>query len=348
MISINFVGDIALFREFEDRGIDPFKEIKLPESNYNIGNFEFIIPNKRKKRFFDVSDNYKVSYNYLNTLSLEKFDAYSFANNHCMDYGLEGVEDVDATLNQKSIKSFGFGKKGYNSLTFKIKDVSFVALAFVKQGRWSRDSENPIGPDTYNVDEILEEIKRLKHTHHHVLVYPHWGTELVDVPDPKDIINARAFIDSGASAVIGHHPHIIQGIEHYKNGVIAYSLGSFIYIPNMEYGYKSNQSANRNYSICLNISFNADSLLSANENYYRYDSKTLIPKPIERKTIEGYLDLINDKIDDSNFYKKRIREVLLKREMVAFFQRLKSSPKQTLVHYFKYIKIEHFKKIIKR
>ena len=69
MVSINFVGDIALFKIFEEKGIDPFKEVNLPESDYNIGNFEFIVPNNRENQFFDVSDNYRISHNFFKGLS---------------------------------------------------------------------------------------------------------------------------------------------------------------------------------------------------------------------------------------------------------------------------------------
>src|SRR5690606_9294436 len=132
MISINFVGDIALFALYEEFGIDPFKELVLPESDYNIGNFEFIIPKEnRKKRFFDVSVNYKVSYEYLKKLSLDTFNAFSLANNHCMDYGMEGAEDVMEVLHDRNIKTFGFGDESYNILTFTIKNVTFACIAFV-------------------------------------------------------------------------------------------------------------------------------------------------------------------------------------------------------------------------
>ena len=50
-MKINFVGDIGLFRKYEDLNIDPFREIVLPEADLNIGNFEFVIPDSRKKSF---------------------------------------------------------------------------------------------------------------------------------------------------------------------------------------------------------------------------------------------------------------------------------------------------------
>jgi poly-gamma-glutamate synthesis protein (capsule biosynthesis protein) len=57
----------------------------------------------------------------------------------------------------------------------------------------------------------------------------HWGNEYVDRPSPDQIRLAHKIIDSGANMILGHHPHVLQGVEKYHNGVIAYSLGNFIF-----------------------------------------------------------------------------------------------------------------------
>lgn len=344
MVRLNFVGDIALFKEFQDRNIDPFKLIVLPESDYNIGNFEFIIPLKRDKYFFDVSDQYAVGYDYFTSLELNRFNAFSMANNHCMDYGWEGLEDVIKVFEKKGISSFGVGSDEFNILKFELNGISFAIIAVVKSGRWSRSAEIPSGPDPYNIDAIIEKIRYLKSSTNHVIVFPHFGTELVDIPDPDDVKNARLMIDNGATAVIGHHPHIIQGIENYKNGIIAYSLGSFIYIPENEGGYSRNQSKNRNFSICLNLSFNKDGIASAEPVFYRYDEKSSIPLLFEGRI--PYFDEVNNLVNNSKAYYSRIRKELLSRELTGFYQRFKKNPFKTIKHYLSYLKFKHIKKIL--
>lgn len=346
MVSINFVGDVALFKVFEEKGIDPFNKITLPQSDYNIGNFEFVVPNNREKCFFDVSNNYKIDYGYFKHLNLNVFNAFSLANNHCMDYGVDGVKDVIAVLNEKGIKNFGFGSKEFNLLKFTIEEISFAVLSFVKKGRWSRSNQQLIGPDSYEVDSIISEIKSLKQSFDHVIVFPHWGTELVDVPDPKDVINARSFVDAGASAVIGHHPHIIQGIEKYNTAVIAYSLGSFIYAPEYELGYNVEQGMERDYSICLNISFMKDRIHDCSAYFYQYNKKLFFPENKESEEVLHYFKKISKHIGDNKYYKRRIRQVLLKRELISFFKRVKKKPFQAVLHYIKYLKIGHIKKLI--
>lgn len=343
MITINFVGDIALFKEYQIMQTDPVKEVFLPESNYNIGNFEFIIPNKRNKFFFDVQDQYAVDYSYLESLSLNRFNAFGMANNHCMDYGKEGIEDVMNVFNKKNICSFGVGHDDFNILKFQLDGISFAILAVVKPGRWSRNSELPFGPDPYDMDKLIEIIKTLKHEVCHVVIFPHFGTELVDIPDPLDVINSRLLIDNGATAVIGHHPHIIQGIEHYKDGIIAYSLGSFIYILQNEEGYTDKQNKNREYSICLNLTFDKSKITGINPVYYRYDVNRKIPARLNAR--EPYFDEVDNLIHNHKAYYTRIRRELLSREINLFYQRLKRNPIKTIKHYLGYIKLQHIKKL---
>lgn len=347
MVSINFLGDVALFKLFEEKGIDPIKDVNLPQSDYNIGNFEFIIPNRRDKYFFDVSDDYKLSYEYFKTLNLKRFNAFSLANNHCLDYGIDGVKDVLEILNRNNIQNFGFGESNFNLLVFNIKEVSFVVIACVKKGRWSKNKNQPTGPDLYDFDAIASEIKKLKQKYDHVILFPHWGTELVDVPDPKDIKNARAFIDCGASAVIGHHPHIIQGIERYKKGIIAYSLGSFIYVPEKEVGYSTSQGKKRNYSICLSLYLDKHEVKDFKPYFYEYCENGFVPKLTDNRDVINYFQEINNRINKKGEYVKKVRKILIAREVKSFIQRFKSAPVKTLIHYLNYIKVDHFKKLFK-
>ena len=70
---------------------------------------------------------------------------------------------------------------------------------------------------------------RAKDSVDYVVVILHWGTEKATTPDDGQIQFAHALIDGGADAVIGHHPHVLQGIELYKSGIIVYSLGNLVF-----------------------------------------------------------------------------------------------------------------------
>ncbi len=63
---------------------------------------------------------------------------------------------------------------------------------------------------------------------HHVLVSVHWGVEFSNLPSPEQVRQARRMIDAGARAVLGHHAHVVQGVESYLGGVIVYNLGNAV------------------------------------------------------------------------------------------------------------------------
>ena len=69
----------------------------------------------------------------------------------------------------------------------------------------------------------------LKAENDYVIVSCHWGQELKETPKPYQIQLAHQLIDKGVDLILGHHPHVVQGIEFYKNRLIAYSLGNFVF-----------------------------------------------------------------------------------------------------------------------
>jgi len=331
-MKFNFVGDIGIFKKFENLGIDPFKQICLPESDLNIGNFEFVIHKNRNKFFYDVQENYSCSADYFKGLNAGIFHGFGLANNHIMDYGLAGVEDLIELLSCFNLQTFGFSKnKDYSIGNYAHNGIRTGIIACVKKGRWSKDIHG-YGPDTYDVREIINLIRTLKNELDHIIIFPHWGTELVSVPAKHDIVNARKFIDAGATAVIGHHPHVIQGVEEYKSGLIAYSLGSFIYMHEEELGYSSGNT-NRYISLCLNLELNKTSIINYKCQYYKYNNLSKLPEKIESETNKVYINYVNNNIHNYKVYNIEKRKVLLKREINSFWIRLKINPLQTFKHY---------------
>lgn len=341
---INFVGDISLFKKNEELNIDPFEEIWLPESDWNVGNFEFIIPNNREKNFFDVQDAYKCSYSFFNKLKINKFNMFGLANNHCMDYGVKGVQDTIKVFNNKGIKHFGFNTSSYYSASnFCINGITFCIIGAIRKGRWSKAKNKGCGPDEYNKKNIIELIQINKSKVDHIIIFPHWGSELIDIPPPQNIEDAKLFIAKGACAVIGHHPHVCQGIEKYGDGIIAYSLGSFIYIPSEELGYDGLEA--RDISMCLQVEFNKNSILSNSVYLYKHNTNKLIPEHTTEDSVIKYFNDINENIYNSKLYYKKFKSILLKREWHSFLIRLLHNPFKTFCHYFRIIRLDHLKKI---
>ena len=346
-MKINFLGDIGIFRKYELLNIDPFSQIDLPESDLNIGNFEFIIPKKRTKFYYDVQDAYSCSYDYLKKLKINKFHGFGFANNHSLDYGLEGANDTINFIRDAGLSAFGFSNDpSYTLGNFNCDGIHIGIIACVKNGRWSKE-KNGFGPDSYDVSQIINLIRENSKKYDHLVIYPHWGTELISVPDPADTRNAKAFIDAGASAVIGHHPHVPQGIEQYKNGIIAYSLGSFIYVHEDELGY-SDRDIKRHISMCINVELTKSVLANYTCYYYRYNPSRKIPEMVASESLQKLILFLNNNIYNQKLRNQEISKTLIIRELHSFFERFKASPLKALVSYTRHFLSFVLRRIFKK
>ena len=89
------------------------------------------------------------------------------------------------------------------------------------------DAESPLYAEGY-AEEILGDVRRAGAAADCVVVSLHWGDEFIDRPSPDEVTLARRIIDAGASLIIGHHPHVLRGVERRGKGYIVYSLGNFV------------------------------------------------------------------------------------------------------------------------
>lgn len=220
-----FVGDIMLARGVRDRieknGFNALL-VNVKEAfrgvDYIVGNLEGPIiqdapnvPHDSLQFFFD-SDS-------VGFLKRHNFNILSLANNHTDNYKKEvGFGSTVSLLAEKNIATFGH----YNSCDIKYgyNDKNNYFLAF-----------NLVGGDYGCSNIVLENIKKIKKQNKNsfVILYPHWGKEYQATSGYMQKSLARKFIDQGADLIIGSHPHVIQDIEVYKNKLIFYSLGNFIF-----------------------------------------------------------------------------------------------------------------------
>jgi poly-gamma-glutamate synthesis protein (capsule biosynthesis protein) len=146
--------------------------------------------------------------------SVEVVDVY---NNHSFDYGIEGHEDTKAALKAAGVGYFG--KKEVDRRT--VKGMQIVNLGYLG------------GPEGTEA-QMVRDVKRELGENTIVIVSFHWGVEAFYATHPDQVRLGRAAIDVGADLVIGHHPHVLQGIESYKGRHIVYSLGNFVFGANSQ------------------------------------------------------------------------------------------------------------------
>ena len=238
-IVINAVGDIMLAGSGENiyrkNGYDyPFDATRktLKQGDLVIGNLESPITSSgvefREKKFRFKADP-KASL----ALRNAGFTHLSLANNHILDYGADGLRQTLAALDTNSIIYAGAGMNLASARKAGIVAIHGVKVAFLSYSLTHPD-EFFAGAETAGTApgyarHFTADIKQAKRNADCVIVSFHWGGEGLEKPKPYQITTAHTAIDAGADIIIGHHPHVLQGVERYKDGVIFYSLGNFAF-----------------------------------------------------------------------------------------------------------------------
>lgn len=160
-------------------------------------------------------------------------DATALANNHIMDYGSEALFNSKELLQQHGFKIFGAGndfEDVYKPLILEQKNEK-IAIFNLCQAEFGvmKNSEIKAGYAWINHNSVNSRIKKYADEGFVVIVFAHAGVEDEEYVLPEWRNRYHEFIDFGASYVIASHPHIIQGIEDYKNAKIVYSLGNFLF-----------------------------------------------------------------------------------------------------------------------
>jgi poly-gamma-glutamate capsule biosynthesis protein CapA/YwtB (metallophosphatase superfamily) len=114
--------------------------------------------------------------------------------------------------------------------TYGDTTVAFLSFSHIlPAGFIATDSKAGLAPGRTDMDAVAAAMPRPKTANDYVLVSFHWGVEYVDDANADQVRDGRTAIDAGADMVLSHHPHVIQGVEFYNGGLIAYSLGDFVF-----------------------------------------------------------------------------------------------------------------------
>ena len=152
---------------------------------------------------------------YAKILKKGYIEAVSFANNHCRDYGNISYKDTCASLRKNKIHYASYGKTSIYRA--KGKKIGMVAV---------NGLENYSGNKQY-IRKGIQKLKKKKADL--IIVSIHAGIEYTDTPDQTQRSLSHYAVQKGADLVLGHHPHVLQGIEKYKGSYIVYSLGNFCF-----------------------------------------------------------------------------------------------------------------------
>ena len=229
-ITISAVGDVTLgnypeqsygysLHETYDQTQNPayfFENVYdiFSSDDMTLVNLEGVLTNAEEKR---EGQTYclKGRPEYIDILTQGSIEAVSMANNHRLDYLKQGSDDTVAVLEEAGI-TYAYDK---NIGIYEVKGIR-IGYVSVNELEWGA-----------GVETLVEEgIGRLKEEQVDlILVCCHWGIEREYYPEDYQQVLGRKCIDWGADLVIGHHPHVLQGVEEYKGKFIIYSLGNFCF-----------------------------------------------------------------------------------------------------------------------
>jgi hypothetical protein len=218
-------------RKTEGRGV--FEELKplLAEADIAVGNLEGPLTQRSA-----VAPPWRFCLRghplYGRVLRSAGFGALDLANNHIMDCGWEGVDETLDVLSKAGIRTFGAGVNLAAARTPLRMSVGAMNVAFlgycdvpVNLPFYATATRPGVAPA--EVTSMMQDVHAARRESDLVVVCLHWGQEMVGCPSPRQRGVARQLIAAGAGMILGHHPHVLQGIEQVSGGLVAYSLGTY-------------------------------------------------------------------------------------------------------------------------
>jgi poly-gamma-glutamate capsule biosynthesis protein CapA/YwtB (metallophosphatase superfamily) len=232
------VGDIML-----DRGVGsrikkyrpdyPFAHVAglLKNADLTFGNLESMI-SKTGKKTLGKEVTFRADIDSVAGLSFAGIDIVSLANNHAIDFGDAALIETMDILAHNRIAYIGAGANfaaAHRPARFNINTIEIAFLAYSYEFDKVKEASESPGIAVIDAEQVKQDIISCRRWADIVIISCHWGWEYSDHPDNETREFAQAAIDSGADLLIGHHPHVIQGVEKYKKGLICYSLGNFVF-----------------------------------------------------------------------------------------------------------------------
>lgn len=243
----NYYNSLPYFLEQNNNDYSYFfKEVYniLSNDDLTIANLESVFTDSNVRA--DKQFTFKATSDYINILTEGSIEAVNLANNHTYDYLEKGYNDTIEKLKNSPVEYFGNGI--YSIVSLKNKKIGLCGI----QG-WNVDNAYKY------IDNAITYFKENK-TDLEIFSF-HWGEERDYTQNQNQEQVARYAIDSGADLVLGHHPHVLQGIEEYNNKYIVYSLANFVFggnknpkdkdtmIVQVTFNYENNELVNTDINI---------------------------------------------------------------------------------------------------
>lgn len=248
-LTLNAVGDICLGDSLISLGFGVRSTIAeqgddhlfrqatplLRNADFLFGNLECVLSDDGRNEEDPKSQYLRGAPEAISTLEPLNFDVLNVANNHTLQYGQAAWDETLSQVRGAGIQTLGVASSAEETSSGFHSDPVILEKNGLRIGllgysyEWEQYFD---GNPPYAVgdrDHILADLALLKPDVDFTVISLHWGLEYLTYPKRDMVDLAHDLVDAGCDAILGHHPHVLQGTERYGSGVIAYSLGNFIF-----------------------------------------------------------------------------------------------------------------------
>lgn len=297
---IIFLGDVSFSgknrtaeKPFISEGIDE----TFRDSDAVIANFESSVGFGTKSQGLFQSDGAC-----LQNLKSSGITHAFLANNHIYDYGHEGFRNTVEAMIHNDIQPVGLRLHNGNDNRVVPLELNGIRIGLLCCG-WTKvvqDEREPTQYWEYNEKEILSLIEDSQPHYDHLILVVHRGKMFVEYPFYKDRRAFKKYLKRGVSAIIGHHPHVVQAVEHSNGQLVAYSIGNFFFDSSEGHVQSSFSQEKQDTGLMISLELSKEKLLAYKViPVYKQEKKTIL-LPLEKAgKFKRHLTLISRRTRNS-------------------------------------------------
>lgn len=211
----------------------PFQKVAplLRQADHVVANMEGCISTRGTR--MDKEYTFRAPTGLASALKQAGIDMVTLGNNHAKDYGAIALLDTFEHLRRAGVRWAGAGasaEEASQPIWIEEKGLCVAVVCFtaiVPKGFLAGKGT----PGVANLDYVIPSLPEIHRRADVVIAVPHWGTEGIHTPSPKQKRLARMLSEAGAHLIVGHHPHVVQGYERIGKTHVLYSVGNFVHTP---------------------------------------------------------------------------------------------------------------------
>jgi poly-gamma-glutamate synthesis protein (capsule biosynthesis protein) len=247
-VSFGAVGDILLDRgtraSIRQHGVDfPFEAVAGLIRGFDLAYANLESPVSSRGRSTGKLYCFRGDTNFFTGVQNAGFDIISIANNHTIDWGQTAFFDTKDIIEDRGLIPVGFASAAAAAPAPVMIEKNGLRFAFfagvgapLRGVIWPLSLSGPCQADSA---ALAASVREIRPDVDFVICGMHWGEEYVYRPMAENVRWAHLLVDAGADLIVGSHPHILQSIEVYKDRLILYSLGNFVYDQHKTYQRQS-------------------------------------------------------------------------------------------------------------